>query len=225
MSGVTKAPPTVVLLHGLSLGSWAMKRVEWSLARAGYRVVNLSYPSLSVPVDQLATCWLPEQLARRGLPDGRELGFVTHSMGGILLRAWLRQTGVPPGLRRAVMLVPPNQGTELVDRITTWRTFRWITGLNGCRLGTGPDSFPRQLGPWPEQVELGVIAADRPILPTVVRWTEDAHDGKVPVSSTRLPGMKAHLVLHHSHTWIQYRRPAIRQVLHFLREGCFAGGE
>ncbi len=223
------APPdTVVLLHGLGLGRWAMKRIERTLDHEGFRVVNLGYDSLRTPIETLAHDWLPAELAKQGIDpavaDGPTLHFVTHSMGGIILRGWLHHDGVPPAMARGrvVMLVPPNGGSTLVDRIGTWHVFRLATGINGAALSTAADSFPNQLGPWPAGPQLGVIAGDRPINPLLAHWTGSPGDGKVRVEETRLAGMDDHLVLPHSHTWIQYRKPAIRQTLAFLRDGRFS---
>lgn len=219
-------PETVVLLHGLALAAWAMERLAWSLRAAGWRVVNLSYPSRTVGIRRLAAEWLPAQLARHRVPaDDGTLHFVTHSMGGIVLRAWLETRGGPPAsLRRVVMFAPPNHGTPLVDGIRGWWVFRSILHDNGCHLGTGPDSVPRQLGPWPAGPELGIIAGQTRRNPIFGRWLREPSDGKVPVASTRLAGMRDHLVLPCSHTFIQYHGPAIAQALTFLREGRFRRG-
>jgi triacylglycerol lipase len=224
-SGPTGAKETVVLLHGLGLGSWAMWRVEHTLAKEGYRVVNLTYPSRQLPLEQLATEWLPAALHAQGLPDSApdaRLHFVTHSMGGIVVRAWLREQTPPSHLGRVVMLAPPNQGTPLVDRMGHWKSFALMTGVNGRRLGMTAEALPNQLGPWPEGLELGVIAGDRPLLPWSGKWAGLPGDGKVPVARTHLQGEADHIVLPYSHTWIQYRRDTIEQVRLFLREGRFA---
>ncbi len=212
---------TVVLLHGLGLGSWAMKRMEWSLERDGYRVISTSYPSRKVPLEQLATDWLPKLLSKHDAAGVPRLHFVTHSMGGIILRAWLRDNR-PANLGHVVMLAPPNHGSALVDRIGDWKAFRVFTGVNGRRLGTDPDSFPRSLGPWTADAPLGIIAGNRQLLPGLSKWAGDESDGKVAVDSTRLDGMTDHLVLPHSHTWIQYRKPVITHVKTFLKTGRFA---
>jgi len=50
---------------------------------------------------------------------GRRIAFVTHSRGGLLLRAWLVQHGSDPAVRprlgTAVQLAPPNHGSELAN--------------------------------------------------------------------------------------------------------------
>jgi len=216
---------TVVLLHGLGLGRWAMARLARALQREGHRVVNLGYASLRVPLEELATRWLPQQLAAHGvsLESGARVHVVTQSMGAIVLRGWLQHHGTPPlGLNRVVMIAPPNQGSTLVDRIGHGWLFRLLTGVNGRRLGTGPDSYVCSLGPWPAGPELGVIAGDRPATPLLARWTGSPGDGKVRVVDTRLDGMADHLVMPHSHTWIQYRTAVITQAIAFLSTGRFS---
>ncbi len=228
---------TVVLLHGLGLASWAMKRFETALRRDGFRVLNLSYPSRHVPLEELAAHWLPGALQATGAGLPVRLHFVTHSMGGIVLRAYLRAHPlVTPG--NVVMLAPPNAGSEVVDRLSRFPPFRWFTGVNGARLGTAADSFPRILGPWRARTDsitstrsgpaaeadagrLGIIAGDRTFNPLFSSWIAGPNDGKVSVASTRLDGMDDFLVLHHSHTWLQWHRETIHHVRTFLHTGRF----
>lgn len=140
---------TVVILHGLGRTRWSMARLASGLERDGYRVVNLSYPSRTLAIESLATTWLPEQLRANGVEAASHLHFVTHSMGGIIVRLWLRDCGAPANLGRLVMLAPPNAGSEVSDHLNGFAPFRWFTGANGRRLGTGATDLPRTLGPWP----------------------------------------------------------------------------
>ena len=224
-SAPTANRPVAVLIHGLGLGGWAMQRVGIALEEVDYRVINLSYESRKIPLEELATSWLPQQLSAHDIdpfdPD-ESLNFVTHSMGGIVLRGWLKsQPAAPAALKRVVMFAPPNQGSSLVDRIGTWKLFKLSTGVNGARLSTAADAYPRSLGPWPEGPALGIIAGNRPINPLLAHWTGGPGDGKVRVAETKLEGMTDHIVMPHSHTWIQYRREPINQVVFFLGRGRF----
>lgn len=221
-----QAADTVVLVHGLGLGPWAMRRLEKNLAADGYRVVNLGYASRSVPLETLAAEWLPAQLAAHDVSldpaRGETFHLVTHSMGGLIVRGWLHAHGVPPTLGRVVMLAPPNHGTRLIDRLNTVGLAR-VTGINGPRLGTTPTAYPATLPdrwPTPGPV-LGILAGDRPLNPLTAALTGGPGDGKVTVASTHLAGATAHRVLPVSHTWIQYRRLPIDHVRHFLRTGTF----
>lgn len=219
-AGKTEAG-TVVLLHGIGLRSWTLCRLERALTRDGYRVVNLTYPSRTMPIEKIGGEWLPAKLREHGV-GGERLYFVTHSMGGIVVRMWLRESGVPANLTRVVMLAPPNRGSAVADRMKGLRFFRWFLGPNGFRLGTDENSVPRSLGPWPKGAgELGVIAGDRSINPLFSAWLENPDDGAVTVENTRLEGMSDFIVLHHSHTMLAWRGETLQQVSAFLRHGHF----
>jgi triacylglycerol lipase len=229
---------TVVLLHGLGRTGWSMSQIAAALEREGYRVVNLTYPSRTVPLESLAAEWLPNQLKARGVAlaernvEGNDaparVHFVTHSMGGILLRVWLRSGALPQNLGRVVMLAPPNAGSQVTDRLNTFPPYGWFTGVNGRRLGTRDTDLPRALGPWPGATDhaarvgtLGIIAASRSLNPLFSAWLPGPDDGKVTVESTRLAGMSDHLVLPFTHTWMAWRVETARQIGIFLRDGRF----
>jgi hypothetical protein len=228
-SGRAAENETVVLLHGLGRTQISMTRLASALRDDGYRVVNLSYPSRSRTIESLARDWLPQKLRESGADSAARVHFVTHSMGGIVLRVWLRDVAPPRNLGRVVMLAPPNAGSEITDRLNGFAPFRWFTGRNGRRLGTtGAEALPRALCPWPSfaerppgRGELGIIAGDRSLNPLFSRWLPGPGDGKVTVSATHLTGERDHVVLHASHTWIAWRRETIAQVKTFLRDGHF----
>lgn len=209
----------VVLLHGLGRTSLSMKRIEHDLHRRGYEVVNVDYPSKRLSVAQLADDYLPTALAARPRTPGTRVHFVTHSLGGIVLRSHLERH-IIPDLGRVVMLAPPNQGSEVADALRRIRPFRWLLGPAFLQLGTAAQDVPRQLGP--VDFELGVIAGDRTLNPLFSRLLPGPDDGKVSVASTRVEGMKDFLILHTSHTWMMWRRPTLDQIAHFLAEGRFA---
>ena len=213
---------TVVLLHGLGRTQWSMARLAHALEHDGYRVVNLTYPSRTLSVDALAADWLPARLHVTGADTAPRLHFVTHSMGGIVVRQWLRHQPAPPNLGRVVMLAPPNAGSEVSDRLLAFPPFRWFTGANGRRLGTRAEDLPRALGPWPAGAPpLGIIAGDRTLNPFFSAWLPGADDGKVTVASARLTGMSDFIVLHRSHTWLPWAADTIAQVRAFLQQGRF----
>jgi len=219
-----KSTDTVVLLHGLGLNRLAMARMASSLRRAGYQVVNPSYDSRRIPLEELASTWLPSILRAHVLDTPASLSaarvhFVTHSMGGIVLRAYLRDHTLPR-LGRIVMLAPPNQGSEVADHLRKNYAFRFFTGVNGLRLGTDAASLPRQLGP--TTAELGIIAGRRSLNPLFSSWIAGPDDGKVSVASARLDGMRDFIVLPISHTWLQWRATVIAQTKTFLLTGKFA---
>ena len=208
---------TVILLHGLGRTRWSMWRLEQTLRRDGYRVVNLTYPSRTCSVEALTRDFFAPLVAAQG---AARLNLVTHSMGGIVLRCYLRAYPLP-NLGRVVMLAPPNSGSELADRLKTTWYYRKVNGPAGQQLGLA--GLPCTLGPWPAGAgELGIIAGDRSLNPLFSSWLPGPNDGKVTVERTRLAGMTDFIVLPHTHTWMAWRAPVIAQVQAFLRQGRFA---
>ncbi len=209
----------VILLHGLWRTEYSMKYLEWGLSEMEFEVVNLTYPSLSYPIEELAVMAVEEGLAGcRDLGLQSRIHFVTHSLGGILVRQYLRYRTIA-GLHRVVMLGPPSQGSQVADFVTGFDILEPITPRAVEQLGTGADSIPLRLGP--ANFELGIIAGTanrRGMLPGV---PEQPGDGTVTVEETIVPGMLDFLELPVSHTFMMWDSRVLHQVAHFLERGYF----
>jgi triacylglycerol lipase len=208
----------VVLLHGLGRSSWSMKRVQWALESAGYNVINLSYPSRRNSIERLSEKYLHRIIATKVPLGAAKVHFVTHSLGGIVLRRYLAHHTMT-NLGRVVMLAPPNHGCALADSFRRHALGRWIIGRAGRELGTAPRDLPQRLGP--VDFPVGVIAGDVSLNPFFSRVLEGPNDGKVTVESTRISGMSDFIVVHSSHTWMMWRAETLHYVLAFIRDGKF----
>jgi triacylglycerol lipase len=211
--------PYVILLHGLCRTGRSMIPMGQSLTQAGYKVMNIEYPSRSAGVEKLSESTIAPVIAECEKNGATSINFVTHSLGGILVRDYLSRHTIP-NLGRVVMLGPPNRGSEVVDKLGSFWLFKAINGPAGSELGTGPDSIPNRLGP--ANFCLGVIAGDRSI-----NWINSLlmipgpDDGKVAVERTKLAGMTDHLVIHTMHPMMMRNTTVINQTTFFLKNGKF----
>ena len=135
------AQDCVILLHGLARSEASFALMARSLRGQGYHVVNPEFSTRGKPIEALVSETLPEAVAGCG---ARRLHFVTHSLGGIMVRAYLAWAK-PENLGHVVMLGPPNRGSEVVDAMQTLAAFDWVNGPAGRQLGTDAGSFPNRL--------------------------------------------------------------------------------
>lgn len=209
----------VILLHGLARTAASMRPLEQALNASGYVVLNIDYPSRARAIEPLSEEVVSAALADERLRGCARVHFVTHSLGGILVRQYLARHR-EPRLGRVVMLGPPNRGSEVVDRLRGWWVFRQLNGPAAQQLGTDSQSVPNQLPA--VTFELGVIAGDRSINGINSLIIPGPDDGKVSIENTKVAGMKDHLVLHLTHPLMMRNRQVIAAVLAFLQTGRFA---
>ena len=208
----------VVLLHGLNRSWRAMRPMADSLHDAGFTTANVDYPSQAGSVEDIAPMAVETGLERCRNIGATKIHFVTHSLGGILLRYQNKHAPIPD-LGRVVMLGPPNQGSEIIDRTRDWPGFEMLSGDAGAQLGTDTESMPVKLGP--VDFELGVIAGTGTINLFASALLPEPNDGKVSVASTRVAGMNDFLIVGNSHRYITRSDVVFRNTESFLKRGEF----
>lgn len=209
--------PVIVLLHGLARRKGSMASLRRTLEAAGYETWARTYPSRQrsiVDAAALVSRWIADDLGER------PLAAVTHSMGGILLR---HMHDPRLNWRRAVMLAPPNGGSQLAAFFSRNPLFRWFYGPAGVELADA-SAWPAPPAPF------AVVAGTRHLsFVNPTSWAAgrrfpqgEAHDGTVSTEETRLRGMSAFATVDATHTWIMNDRQAQKHVLAFIANGTLA---
>jgi pimeloyl-ACP methyl ester carboxylesterase len=204
----------VIFVHGMGRSSKSWPRLTEQLERAGYLTIGFDYPSTRTAISDSA-----QYLAKvvEGLEGIEEINFVCHSMGGLVLRAYLAEHS-DPRIHRAVMLAVPNRGAEMADIVSKWPIYRWVCGPGGCELVTDPEGIIASL-PTPN-FEFAIIAAARgsesgynPLIP-------GDDDGTITVESTKLPGATDFLQVNGvMHSLLMFDQRVIDATVRFLETG------
>ena len=232
----TIGPEFVILLHGMARSERSMRPLENRLTKNGFSVINTGYPSTTETVEIIADKYLGamvDQCLQKGSFEDKylwgtvdqrlqkssvKIHIVTHSLGAIVVRQYLQNHTLPTG-SRIVMIAPPNKGSELADKLGSFRIYQWLNGPAGQELGTGPDSLPNTLKP--VKGEVGVIAGNATWNPLFSWLIPGDDDGKVSIRNTKLNEMTDFIVIFSSHPFIMRNAAVMEQVVYFLRNGKF----
>lgn len=212
-------PRHAILLHGVWALPVMMAGMAGALRAQGYRTLNPHYRSRVHSLARIVEALHPRFEHFAGGAEG-PVDCVTHSMGSLVLRAYVARYR-PPWLGRVVMLAPPNGGSAWVDFTRRLR-------LAGLILGPAADLLaPRRTAMMIDALgtvdfPLGVIAGNRPLTSFPAnRLFGEPNDGKVAVSATHVAGQADHLILPVSHVHMPRDHETIRQTLAFLGTGRF----
>jgi pimeloyl-ACP methyl ester carboxylesterase len=207
----------VFLVHGLGRSRSSLGGLERALKAAGYQVAAISYASTRRSVARNADD-LSELI--ENLDGVDRISFVTHSLGGLVVRdllaretAWRGQIEV----NALVMTAPPSQGSVMADvlqyvppvNLILWR------GLFDSRT-----SIVAAL-PTPD-VPFAIIAAGRggtgwnPIL-------KGDDDLIVSVEETRLDGVADWMRVDGIHSFVMNYPASIKATINFLEHQHFKG--
>lgn len=213
-----KSNEFVVLLHGWGRTEKSMMILQLALKHAGYQVVNVDYPSNDKTIKELAEIAVAQGIYECEAQGAKTIHFVTHSLGGILVRQYFESRTLDK-LGRVVMLGTPNKGSEVIDMYRKLYLFRQLAGPAGLALGTDEEDIPNTLGA--VSFELGVIAGSKSINPLLSLILPGDDDGKVSVESTKVEGMSDFITLPTTHPTMLASPSVIKQMLHFLEQGSF----
>ena len=159
---------TAVLIHGWGVRAAAMGPLARYLNAAGFTVLNYDYPTSRAHIAEHGKRFL--ELFREERFPGR-IFFLTHSMGGLVLRYAL--AGLTEAECRSiaavVMLGPPNRGS----RLAVPGKFRGAAKINASLGDMAPGAKALEIPPPAFLPPVGIIAGN--------------FDGKVKPADTVLP--------------------------------------
>ena len=210
-------PETVVVLHGIGKTNRITYFLARRIANAGFEVYNIAYPSTEYSINDLVDI-LNRKLIGLKLDKKEKINFVGHSMGGLLIRGYLNKYK-PKNLHRVVMIGTPNHGSELVRYFNDWWIFKKKFGIAGEQLGVDQKGLSSVFGI--VDYDLGIIAGKTYINPIFSNMIPGDDDGLVSIESTKLDGMKAHMVLNFSHTMGLFYREVANNTIFYLKNGKF----
>jgi len=203
----------VILLHGIIRSSKSFNKLAAELTDAGFHVFGFDYPSTRVEIPVSAE-YLHQVID--SLDGIEEINLVTHSMGGLVVRAYLKDH-CDPRIKRMVMLGTPNKGARMASLLEKNTLFKTLYGPAGQQLVDDPNGLIASL-PTPE-FEFAVIAGARgneqgfnPLVP-------GDDDGTVSLDSARLEGAADFMTVPAMHSFLMNQEQVIDSTRRFLTRG------
>lgn len=211
------ATDTVVCVHGLWSRGAGMYLIKRRLEREyGFRVLLFSYPSVRGTLDDNANR-LAEFIREQGLEATHILG---HSLGGVIsMRMLATNPDAVPG--RIVCTGSPLTGSRAAEIMSRQD---WAERILGKTLA--PGVVHASANEWASHVcderEVGIIAGTGRVgLGQFVADFDEANDGTVAVSETKLDGAKDHICLPVSHYGMLVAPSVADQAAAFFKRGEF----
>lgn len=190
-----------------------MSRIGKTFSKNGYEVSLFGYPSRKQTIAEHSELLVADLKVTARKNPKEKIHFVTHSLGGIILRAALNHPECPPEAKqgRAVLISPPNRGTSFGRFLYYVSPIRKFLGKKtGHELLTSKNFD--HLGNFPSEMEILVISGTFGFNPTV----RGKNDGKVSVKESCLKTPHSHITTFSGHSWIMYSRYVSRQAYDFI---------
>ncbi|HEY9887680.1 MAG TPA: hypothetical protein V6D02_04720 [Candidatus Obscuribacterales bacterium] len=194
----------VLLIHGLSRSPLSFASLTWRLHQQGWQTEHFGYAAFVESFDQIVVR-LRRQIASFGHHEPYSI--VAHSLGGLLTRAALGRGGLPQPAH-VVMLGTPNQRPRLAPIAWQLPPFQWFTGQCGLNL-TQPQFFA---GLPPLRSPYTIVAGNGGPRGFLSPFGDEANDGIVAVSETRLAAGDRQIQLPVGHTFMMHA-PAVQALI------------
>ncbi len=201
----------IVLAHGLFMKKGVMSFLKSEFLKKGYDVYNFSYNTRTFNGETI-------QDFKRYVDfiPNKEIYFVGHSMGGLLMRHYF--SNYKPKFKDTciVTLGTPHKGSSFGDTVGK--------SPLGAILGTAASSgVSKGLPPWnPDLADLGCIVGIKNIgLNIFFNSSKNEGDGTVLVKEAIAENSKAHTFVDANHTMLVYSKEVVDLTDRFIRNRNF----
>lgn len=202
----------VVTLHGFLRGEANFKKLSKEFSKKGDVVYNFVYPSRENTIEGHASQfvnWMQEIYSKHPSED---FAFISHSMGGLVLRCAMQDPKMAPFYPSKVVLVaPPNRGSIFARKLSKMPLIKGVFGRYAGKQLTIYKNF-NHLGDFDPKTKVLVIAGNRGINPLIGA----KNDGKVAVEETRLVNDHLFLEIPSVHSLICNSNMTINESYHFI---------
>lgn len=209
----------VYIIHGYGGTTTMMKKLEKSVKAAHYLTENFAYKSLTIDLDSIGK-QLYLNIKKSGIDT---VSFVTHSMGGLVVRSMLQYAFNDkqfPVIYRIVMIAPPNGGAEIADFFSSKKGMKKLLGPNVELMRTDSNSYAHKL-PKPTHSEVGIIIGIRGKSTGYNPFIPNDNDGLLTPKSARLGNEKDLVYLNEDHNILTQKNIVCKLVVEFLQTGFF----
>lgn len=214
----TFATRKVYLLHGFGGTRLQLEKINKALIKNGFTTEIYSYPSLIEDVDTVGQLLFEKIQSEQ--PD--TVSFVTHSMGGLVVRAMYEHIDtarVFPFVDRVVMIAPPNNGSPVADYLAQYEFFRFVLGPNINNLTTNSKTGAARY-PFPS-CEVGLIAGKHGDDAGYNSLIPHDNDGVLDPETTKMGIEKDVIFVNAWHNGLLSNKKVIKATILFLKSGRF----
>ncbi len=190
-----------------------MQPMAYAFQREGYEAHSWGYPSRDKTIQEHAGSLVQELQVTAERNPNEPIHFVTHSLGGIIVRAALNHPDCPKEAKigRAVLLGPPNQGSRFGGTMNNFKPVQKLFGKKAGRELLQGETFD-YIGQFPNSMEVLVIAGTFGWNPFV----GELNDGLVGVKESRLKTPHQQMIVFSGHAWIMYSDTIINYAVKFI---------
>lgn len=206
---------SAVLVHGFFRTKLNMYFIAKSLKKDNFEVFNWRYKSRDKYINEHAEDLVKELIEISKKRPNEPINFVTHSMGGLVLRNAINHKSCPKEAKigKVVLIAAPNKGSIVAQKLGNSKFMRFLFKDKAGSELMGKTNFD-DLGAFPSDMDILQIVGTLGVNP----WINGRNDGKVAVSETKLNTPYKQIDMKASHSWICYSPKVIKALKDFLNK-------